>query len=29
LVIAPLKPGSYDIFDEFHPDTSRGRIVAQ
>jgi plastocyanin len=29
VVIAPLKPGSYDIFDEFHPDTSRGRIVAQ
>jgi hypothetical protein len=29
LVIAPLKPGKYDYFDEFHPDTSRGRIVAQ
>ncbi len=29
LVIAPLKPGSYDIFDEFHPDTSKGRIVAR
>jgi hypothetical protein len=29
VVIAPLKPGSYDIFDEFHPDTSKGRIVAQ
>lgn len=29
LVIAPLKPGKYDYFDEFHPDTSKGRIVAK
>lgn len=29
VVIAPLKPGKYDFFDEFHPDTSKGRIVAQ
>lgn len=29
VVIAPLKPGEYDFFDEFHPDTSKGRIVAQ
>jgi hypothetical protein len=29
VVIAPLKPGEYDYFDEFHPDTSKGRIVAQ
>lgn len=28
VVIAPLKPGEYDFFDEFHPDTSKGRIVA-
>ena len=29
VVIAPLKPGKYDFFDEFHPDTSKGRIVAK
>lgn len=29
VVIAPLKPGEYDFFDEFHPDTSRGRIVVK
>jgi hypothetical protein len=29
VVIAPLKPGKYDYFDEFHPDTSKGRIVAK
>lgn len=29
VVIAPLKAGEYDFFDEFHPDTSRGRIRAK
>jgi hypothetical protein len=29
VVIAPLKPGVYDFFDEFHPDTAKGRIVAK
>lgn len=29
MVIAPLKPGEYDFFDEFHPDISKGRIVAK
>lgn len=29
VVIAPLKPGNYDYFDEFHPATSKGRIVAK
>lgn len=29
VVVAPLKPGEYDFFDEFHPDTSRGRIVVK
>ncbi|MBI5330777.1 MAG: cupredoxin domain-containing protein [Betaproteobacteria bacterium] len=29
VVIAPLKPGNYDFFDEFHPDTAKGRIVAR
>jgi len=26
VVVAPLKPGRYDFFDEFHPDTAKGRI---
>lgn len=29
VVIAPLKPGEYDFFDEFHPDTGKGRIVVK
>lgn len=29
VVFAPLKPGSYTFFDDFHPDTARGRIVAR
>lgn len=29
LVFVPLKPGSYRFFDEFHPDTAQGRIVAK
>ncbi len=29
VVINPLKPGSYPFFDEFHPDTSKGVIVAK
>ena len=29
LVFAPLKPGSYKFFDEFHPETAQGRIVAK
>lgn len=29
VVIAPLKPGSYPFFGEFHPDTAQGRIVAK
>ena len=29
VVINPLKPGTYPFFDEFHPDTSKGRIVAK
>lgn len=29
VVIAPLKPGEYDYFDEFHADTAKGRIVAK
>lgn len=29
VVIAPLKPGTYDFFDEFHPDTGRGRIIVK
>jgi uncharacterized cupredoxin-like copper-binding protein len=29
LVFAPLKPGSYPFFDEFHPDTGKGQIIAK
>lgn len=29
VVVAPQKPGVYDMFDEFHPDTGRGRIVVR
>lgn len=29
LVFAPMKPGTYPFFGEFHPDTARGRIVAK
>ena len=29
VVINPLKPGEYPFFDEFHPDTSRGLIIAK
>lgn len=29
LIFAPLKPGSYRFFDEFHPDTGQGRLVAR
>jgi hypothetical protein len=28
-VFAPMKPGTYKFFDEFHPDTGQGRIVAK
>jgi hypothetical protein len=29
VVVAPLKPGSYDMFDEFHDRTAIGTIVAK
>jgi hypothetical protein len=29
VVIAPLKPGKYEFFDEFHPNTGRTRIVVK
>ena len=29
LVFNPLKPGSYRFFDDFHPETAQGRIVAK
>lgn len=29
VVFAPLKPGTYSFFGEFHPDTAKGRIVAR
>ncbi|BAV32458.1 hypothetical protein SCL_0134 [Sulfuricaulis limicola] len=29
IFIGPLKPGTYDFYGEFHPQTARGRIVAR
>ncbi|HEY3325869.1 MAG TPA: cupredoxin domain-containing protein [Novimethylophilus sp.] len=29
LVFAPLKPGSYSFFGEFHPETAKGRLIAK
>ena len=29
VVINGLKPGTYTFFDEFHPDTGKGRVVAR
>ena len=29
VVIAPLKPGEYEFFDDFHPNTGRARIVVK
>lgn len=29
LVFFPMKPGSYKFFDDFHPATGQGRIVAR
>jgi hypothetical protein len=29
LVFYPMKPGTYKFFDDFHPDTGQGRIVAK
>ena len=29
LVFFPMKPGTYKFFDDFHPETAQGRIVAK
>ena len=29
VTIAPLKPGSYRFFGEFHPETAQGKLVAK
>jgi hypothetical protein len=29
VVFAPLRPGTYKFFDEFHLDTAQGRIIAK
>ena len=29
ITIGPLKPGAYDFFGEFHPDTAKGKIIAE
>ncbi len=29
IYVGPLKPGEYEFFGEFHPDTARGTLVVQ
>ena len=29
IFLPPLKPGSYDFFGEFHPDTAQGKIIVE
>ncbi|MBP8925714.1 MAG: cupredoxin domain-containing protein [Pseudomonadales bacterium] len=29
VVFAPLKPGTYSFFGEFHPDTAQGQIIVK
>ena len=29
IFLPPLKPGTYDFFGEFHPDTAKGKIVVE
>ncbi len=29
ITIGPLKPGVYDFFGEFHPDTAKGKIIVE
>ena len=29
ILIGPLKPGVYDFYGEFHPQTARGQIIAK
>lgn len=29
IFLPPLKPGRYDFFGEFHPDTAKGQVIAE
>jgi hypothetical protein len=29
ITLGPLKPGEYDFFGDFHPDTAKGKIIAK
>lgn len=29
IYLSPLKPGRYEFFGEFHPDSAKGRIIAE
>lgn len=29
VVFAPMKPGTYQFFGDFHPDTAKGRIIVR
>jgi plastocyanin len=29
IFLPPLKPGSYDFFGDFHPDSAQGKVIAE
>jgi hypothetical protein len=29
IFLPPLKPGRYDFFGDFHPDTTKGTVIAE
>jgi plastocyanin len=29
IYLPPLKPGSYEFFGDFHPDTAKGKVIAE
>ncbi len=29
IFLPPLRPGSYDFFGDFHPDTAKGKVIAE
>ena len=29
ILLPPLKPGRYEFFGEFHPETARGAVIAE
>lgn len=29
IYLSPLRPGSYEFFGDFHPDTAKGKVIAE